>query len=332
MAELKVIKETYALHSDFAISRSSKSAIDVVVVEINDGEHTGRGECRPYERYNQSSETVVGQIDSVQSMVEDTLSRSELLEALPAGAARNAIDCALWDLESKQQGKSVWEMIGGSLPLNPVSTVQSLSLGAPETMAESAKYHSDYKTLKIKLSGDEGDLDRLRAIHQARPDAKFVVDANEGWSFEQLQRFVDEVQNLNVFMIEQPLPHESDEKLLGYDSGNIVLCGDESIHDISDLKQKSELYGMVNFKLDKSGGLTHALEMRAELEKINQQGKNIQLMIGCMVSTSLAIQPHILLAQECDLADLDGPWWIKERRKNGVEYENGTIIPCSLWG
>lgn len=332
MAELKVIKETYPLHSSFAISRSSKTAIDVVVVEINDGEYTGRGECRPYERYNQSSETVIGQIESVQPMVESNLSRLELMENLPAGAARNAIDCALWDLEAKQKKTSVWALIGGTSPLNPVSTVQSLSLGTPKTMSESAKYHADYKTLKIKLSGDEGDLDRLRAIYQARPDAKFVVDANEGWNFEQLKRFVDEAQSLNVFMIEQPLPHESDEELLGYDSGNIVLCGDESIHDISDLRKKSELYGMVNFKLDKSGGLTHALEMRVELEKINQQNKNIQLMIGCMVSTSLAIQPHILLAQDCDLADLDGPWWIKERRKNGVEYENGTIIPCSLWG
>lgn len=332
MRGLKIIRENFDLHSNFAISRSANHSINVVTVEIGDGTFIGRGECRPYPRYNETPESVTEQINAIKEDIENGLSRLELLTLLSSGAARNAVDCALWDLEAKQQNTSVWKMIGGHHNLQPVPTVQSLSMASPQDMAKSATQHLDYKTLKIKLGGDPQDMDRLKAIRQARPDAALVIDANEGWTFEQLKRFVDQAQNLGVTMIEQPLPRDEDDALFDYDSGSIRLCGDESIHNLEDIETKAELYDMMNIKLDKSGGLTHALEMTNRLKQLNQRGKNIQLMVGCMVCTSLAIAPHIILAQQCDLADLDGPWWLKEDRAHGVQFSDGKIFPTTIWG
>ena len=332
MLTLEKQKETFDLHTSFSISRGASDAIDVVTVSLSDGEYIGRGECRPYARYGETPESVLSAIESVSTQIENEVSRLELLELLPAGAARNVIDCALWDLESKQAGKSVWNLIGGKGNLKSVPTVQTLSLSSPEDMAKAAKQHSVYKTLKIKLGGDSQDIERLKAIKVARPDAELVIDANEGWTLDELKKFLDSAQDLNVSMIEQPLPKESDGELQGYDSGSILICGDESIHDIDDIVKKSDLYGMVNIKLDKSGGLTHALQMIDKINKLNNQGKKIQLMVGCMVCTSLAIAPHIILAQNCELADLDGPWWLSDDRENGMSFKNGKAIPGTLWG
>lgn len=332
MLKLEKRKETFDLHTSFSISRGASNAIDVVTVNLNDGEHTGRGECRPYARYNETPDSVLSAIESISKNIENGSSRLELLELLPAGAARNAVDCALWDLESKQAGKSVWNLIGGKGRIKPVSTVQTLSLSNPKDMAKAAQQHSAYKTLKIKLGGDSQDIDRLKAIKDTRPDAELVIDANEGWNFDELKEFVNCAQDLNVSMIEQPLPKDSDDKLCGYDSGSILICGDESIHDINDIIEKSDLYGMVNIKLDKAGGLTHALQMVDKINEFNKQGKAIQLMVGCMVCSSLAIAPHMILAQNCDLADLDGPWWLSDDRENGATFKNGMAVPGTLWG
>ena len=332
MPHLKVVQEVFDLHSSFSISRGVKNSVEIIKVEISDGKYKGSGECRPYERYGETPDKVMAQIESARASIERGLSRQELLEVFNAGAARNAIDCALWDLEAKKSGQSVWHLIGGKGDVHPVATVQTISLFSPEEMANSARGGGEYKTLKIKLGGDEEDLLRLRAIREARPDAKIVIDANESWSFDQLRRFVDQAQELGVYMIEQPLPKGQDECLADYDPGSIIMCGDESIHTVDDLNNKGELYGMVNIKLDKSGGLTHALEMVERIKEFNDKGKNIQTMIGCMVCTSLAIAPHILLAQNCDLADLDGPGWLKEDRAHGVKYQNGLVMPGKLWG
>ncbi|MCI5060410.1 MAG: dipeptide epimerase [Alphaproteobacteria bacterium] len=332
MARLEVVKEIFDLRSSFSISRSVKNSIEVVRVEISDGKYKGSGECRPYERYGETPDRVIAQIESARASIERGLSRQELLEVFNAGAARNAIDCALWDLEAKKSGQSVWHLIGGKGDVHPVATVQTISLSSPEEMANSARGVGEYKTLKIKLGGGEEDLLRLRAIHEARPDVKIVIDANESWSFDQLRRFIDQAQELGVYMIEQPLPKDQDELLANYDAAPIIICGDESIHTVDDLDDKGELYGMVNIKLDKSGGLTHALEMVEKIKELNDKGKNIQTMIGCMVCTSLAIAPHILLAQNCDLADLDGPGWLKKDRAYGVKYQNGLVMPDKLWG
>ena len=332
MLKLEKIKETFDLHTSFSISRGVSNVIDVVTVSLSDGEYTGRGECRPYARYNETPDSVLSAIEVVSAHIENGASRLELLKLLPAGAARNAVDCALWDLESKQAGKSVWNLIGSEGSVKPVPTVQTLSLLSPKDMAKAAKQHSAHKTLKIKLGGDSQDIDRLRAIKVARPDAELVIDANEGWTFDELKEFVDYAQDLNVSMIEQPLPKGSDGELRGYDSGSILICGDESIHDIHDIVEKSDLYGMVNIKLDKAGGLTHALQMVDKINELNNQGKKIQLMVGCMVCTSLAIAPHIILAQNCDLADLDGPWWLSYDREDCATFKNGTAIPGTLWG
>lgn len=332
MLELETQKETFDLHTSFSISRGSNDTIDVVTVKITDGTHSGFGECRPYDRYNETPDSVISTIHSVTKDIENGASRSDLIALLPAGAARNAIDCALWDLEAKQTGTSVWHLIGGVDSIKPVQTVQTLSLLNPDEMASKAKEQSDFNILKIKLGGDRLDQERLEKIEKARPDAKLVIDANESWTSGQLEDFIREQQNSNIMMIEQPLPKNDDNALQNFDSGKILICGDESIHDMNDLIAKKDLYDMVNIKLDKAGGLTHALQMIQQIHNYNEQGHNIKLMIGCMVCSSLAIAPHILLAQNCDLADLDGPGWLANDRLNGISFKDGMIIPSDIWG
>lgn len=333
MRRLNAKTERFDLHSHFSISRSKSNHIDVVTVFIEEGGVMGWAESRPYARYDETPESVLAEIEQARAFVEAGGGRAELLQIMKAGAARNAVDCALWDLEAKQSGQSVWQMIGGQEELKPAVTVQSLSIDTPGSMAAKAVLHQGFDTLKIKLSGDEEDLKRLQAIKAARPDARLAIDANEGWSLDSLKRFVAVAQDLNVFMIEQPLKKEEDAQLANYDSGNIILCGDESIHTIDDVHDKIDLYEMMNIKLDKAGGLTHALQMIEGLTALNKgRAKRVQLMIGCMVCTSLAIAPHILLAQQCDLADLDGPSWLSHDRENSAIFKNGFITAGTLWG
>jgi len=332
MLTLKTEIETFELHSSFSIARGANDSIDVITVSISDSKYSGRGECRPYARYDETPQNVCDLIASIKDNIENGATRLELLDLLPAGAARNAVDCALWDLESKQTGKTVWEIIGGKGAIQPIPTVQTLSFLSPEEMAAKATQHSAYNVLKVKLGGDNNDTERLQAIQQARPEAQLVIDANEGWTFDQLKKFIDQSQNSNIIMIEQPLPKDEDDYLLDYDSGSIAICGDESIHDLNDVIAKKDFYNMMNIKLDKSGGLTHALQMVDQIKQFNQDRHAIKIMIGCMVCTSLAIAPHILLAQDCDLADLDGPGWLKHDRKGASSFNNGHINAGSLWG
>jgi len=325
MRHIQITPETFALHSSFAISRSAKMEIDVVVVAITEGGVTGHGECRPYARYGESVESVTAQIRLIENDLKNGLTRQDLLMRLPAGAARNAVDCALWRLEAAQKNISLWGLMGGQGDIKPVTISQTLSLDTPEKMAQSALHHSKYKTLKLKLSGDNKDIERIKAVHKARPDAALVIDANEGWSMSQLTDFVARAPDYNVTMIEQPLPKDEDYALKGFNANGIDICGDESIHTLDDIIEKQDLYSMMNIKLGKSGGLTHALEMVEGIKQLNQKGKNIKTMIGCMVSSSMAITPALLLAQNCALADLDGAWWLSDDREEGLIYKDGLV-------
>ncbi len=330
MNKITVVEKSFELATPFGISRDVRTSIDIVEVNVEDSLGLiGRGECRPYPRYGETPQSVIDEISAVTDKISEGINREDLKELMPANAARNAVDCALWDLEAKQQGKSVWQLLGGTGLILPVPTVQTLSLSTPFEMASSAQDHAHYKTLKVKLGGNDLDLDikRLKAINEARPDASLVLDANEGWTIEALSDFVKQAQGLNVRMIEQPLPQDQDTQLIGFDNRGIIICGDESIHDANDMRERADRYDMMNIKLDKAGGLTHAFEMLEVAKELETQ-----VMVGCMVSSSLAIEPAILLAQNCDLADLDGSWWLKEDYDDGVTFKEGHAYSGTLWG
>ena len=242
------------------------------------------------------------------------------------GAARNAVDCALWDLEAKQTGRPVWELAGLPRP-GPVTTAYTISLDTAEKMAEAARAESRRPLLKLKLTG-EGDLERLRAIRAAAPDSRLIVDANEAWKAEDLAELPGRLARLGVEMIEQPLPAGSDDALIGAASP-IPICADEACHDSASLPHLAGKYAMVNIKLDKTGGLTEALKLRAEAEKAR-----FSIMVGCMVGTSLAMAPAVLVAQGATVVDLDGPLWMREDRNPGLVFSGSDIMPpeADLWG
>ena len=310
----------------FTISRGSRSAAEVLVAEIRDGEALGRGECVPYRHYGESLDSVSGQIASIAADIEAGAGRDWLQAALPAGAARNAVDCALWDLEAKQAGCRVWELAGIAEP-GPVTTAYTISLDTPDAMAEAARAQARRPLLKLKLTGD-GDLERLRAIRAAAPDCRLVVDANEAWSPEDLTELPDRLARLGVEMIEQPLPAGDDDALFGIASP-IAICADESCHDSDSLPRLAGKYAMINIKLDKAGGLTEALKLRAAAEKAG-----FAVMVGCMVGTSLAMAPAVLVAQGAALVDLDGPLWMSRDREPGLVFRGSEILPPApeLWG
>lgn len=314
--------ETWPIAGSFVISRGSRTEVRVVVAEISDGIHVGRGECVPYARYGETVEGVAAQIDSAPL----TGDRGELRRTMARGAARNALDCALWDLESKRAGKRAWTL-AGLAPPKPVVSCYTLSLGTPETMAQAARRSADLPILKVKLGGD-GDGARIRAVRAAAPRATLVVDANEAWGEANFESNLQACRDADVVLIEQPLPAGRDE-LLRRIERSVPICADESIHDLADLDSLAERYDGVNVKLDKAGGLTEALELVREAHR-----RDLKVMVGCMLATSLAMAPAMLIAQEADVVDLDGPLLLARDREPGLVYSGALISPpdAALWG
>jgi L-Ala-D/L-Glu epimerase len=324
--ELAVAVERWPISGGFTISRGVKHEAAVVVATISDGVHTGRGECVPYARYGESVEGVVAAIEACAGRVADGLSRAALLETLPPGAARNALDCALWDFEAKRARRRAADLAGLDA-LKPVLTALTVSLGSPEAMAKRAREAGAYPLLKLKLGGD-GDAMRLAAVREAAPDARLIVDANEAWRPETLEPLLEAAAKARVELIEQPLPASQDQ-ILQHIVRPVPVCADESVHDRASLGPIAGRYDAVNIKLDKAGGLTEALAVKAQARALG-----LKVMVGSMVGTSLAMAPALLLAQGADFVDLDGPLLLARDRDPGLRYEGSTVYPPppELWG
>ena len=325
MLTIEAREEVWPLREPFRISRGSRTEAQVVVVTVGDDEHVGRGEGVPIKRYGQSAESVLAQIESIKA--EKNLDRQRLQQLLPAGAARNALDCALWDLEAKTSGKRVWEL--ANVPIVPeVETSFTISLDTPEKMAAAAAVAAELPILKLKLQGDVLDLARVKGVRESAPAARLLLDANESWSPEHYRKIVPELHQLGVELIEQPFPANADEVLENLDHP-IPVCADESCHTTADLRRLTNRYDMINVKLDKTGGLTEALRL---CDRARDSG--FKLLIGCMVCTSLGIAPARLLASNADWVDLDGPLLLARDREHGLAYTNGRLaLPSAqLWG
>lgn len=323
---LEATIEAFPIAGSFTISRGSKTEADVLVCSISQGGLSGRGECVPYRRYGETMEGVMAEIMAVSKAIEAGLTRDQLQSLMKPGAARNAVDCALWDLEAKRSGGSVATVIG-ALRQEPIVTAFTLSLSDAATMGEDAKKNRERPLLKIKL-GTEDDESRLRAVRDSAPDARIIVDANEGWTEENIERHLRIAASLNISLIEQPLPAGKDD-ILSRMERLVPICADESVHSAADLVSLRDRYDAVNIKLDKTGGLTEALVMKAQAKRLG-----FQIMVGCMVGTSLAMAPAVLLAQDTDYADLDGPLLLARDRPGGLRYEGSLVYPpaTELWG
>jgi L-alanine-DL-glutamate epimerase-like enolase superfamily enzyme len=319
-------EERWPLANAFVISRGAKTEARVVVVELSDGLHLGRGESVPYARYGETVEGVLDEIEAFRDAIECDLDRDGLQGALPPGAARNALDCALWDLEAKRSGARAWTLAGYAR-LDPVKTCFTLSLAAPDAMGTAARAAAGRPMLKLKIGGPD-DLNCVAAVRAAAPKTRLVVDANEALSFDDLRRLAPDFAKLGVQMIEQPLKTGEDEALEGFDSP-VPLCADESLHTRHELADCARRYSAVNIKLDKSGGLTEALELKREAQALG-----LDIMAGCMVATSLAMAPALLIAQGAGVVDLDGPLLLARDRTPGLTIIGSMIEPPSseLWG
>ncbi len=320
--KISVERDVFRLAQVFTISRGSRSEARVLTVRLRDGDARGWGECVPYARYGETLDSVAAQIEGL----PERFDRADLAGLLPAGAARNAVDCALWDLEAKRAGRRVWELAGLDAP-GPEITAYTLSLDTPGAMRAQAAKNAHRPLLKIKL-GTPDDMPRLEAVREGAPDARIIVDANEGWSADVYADLAPHLLRLGVALVEQPLPAGEDDALAGI-ARPVPVCADESCHDragLSDLKGK---YDVVNIKLDKTGGLTEALALR---DAARAQGFDV--MVGCMVGSSLAMAPAVLVAQGALVTDLDGPLLLAEDRENALTFdENGVHPPdAALWG
>ncbi len=314
--------ETWPLREAFKISRGSKTSAEVIVVTVTDGQHIGRGEAVPYVRYGETIDAARASIAALEPLAD----RQALHLALPPGAARNAVDCAMWDLEAKRHGRTAHAMAGVS-HLDPVLTAYTLSLDTPDVMAAKAASVSNLHLLKLKLGG-AGDRERMAAVRRARPDARLIADANEAWSVDELLGLMRAAAEFGFETIEQPLPEHADEALRGT-QWPVPICADESCRTSADLQRLCGLYDAINIKLDKTGGLTDALELHRLA-----RARGMKIMIGSMVATSLAVAPAMLLAQDAEWVDLDGPLLLAHDRQPGLVITNGLIAPPSpdLWG
>ncbi|MSO54060.1 MAG: dipeptide epimerase [Rhodospirillales bacterium] len=323
---LTVRTETWPLREPFAISRGVKTAAEVVVAEIADGAVVGRGEGVPYPRYGETVAGVGDEVRSQEAAIAQGLDRVDLAQAMPAGAARNALDCALWDLEAKRAGKPVWMLAGLPRPTS-VPTFDTIGLDTPEAMAAMATRKSAWPLLKIKLGRDQ-ILDRVRAVKSAAPRARLIVDPNEAWTIDDLKTIAPDLARLGVEMIEQPVSAKDDAGLAGYASP-VALCADEACHTVDDVARLKGRYSVVNIKLDKTGGLTGALDLA-----VVAKAAGFRLMVGCMVSTSLSIAPALLVAGDAAFVDLDGPRWLTKDREAGLRFADGAVAPAeaALWG
>lgn len=318
--------ETFPIAGIFRIARGAKTEARVVTCIVSEGEFTGRGECVPYPRYDETIEGVIADIERMREPIANGIDRNSLLRAMPAGAARNAIDCALWDLEAKRAGKPASETVC-KRPPHALITARTISLGTAQEMAAEARANADRALLKIKVGGKD-DAACMRAVAKAAPESRLIVDANEGWNEDNLEANLRAAAQAGVGLIEQPLPAGQDA-LLRDIARPVPICADESLHTSKDLAALAGVYDAVNIKLDKAGGLTEALVLR---ERARDMG--FQIMVGCMVGSSLAMAPAVLLAQDADFVDLDGPLLLARDRVPGLRYDGSVVSPPDpeLWG
>ncbi|MDC0435285.1 dipeptide epimerase [bacterium] len=331
---LRVSTDCFATRGVFTIARGSRTQADVITVRLSrsesggesSGEAVGQGECVPYARYGETMDSVSQQIMVMQPALAAGLDRLTLQELMPPGAARNALDCALWDLQAKASGKPVWELAGLEAP-ESVITAYTLSLDTPENMQAAAQTHAYRPLLKVKLGGDN-DIARLEAVRRGAPESTLIVDANEGWSAKDYDALAPVMLALGVALVEQPLPANDDGLLAGRDRP-LPVCADEACHDRASLASLTGKYDVINIKLDKTGGLTEALALRK-----SAMDSGFQIMVGCMVGSSLAMAPALLVAQGVDYVDLDGPLLLSQDRNTPMRYDGSLLHPASrkLWG
>lgn len=328
---LDAAAETWPIAGSFTISRGSRTEAHVVVATLTDGQgRIGRGECVPYARYGESVAGVLAEITGLTEAIAAGLTRQDLQTRLPPGAARNALDCAFWDLAARQTGRRAWELAGVVMP-ESVTTAYTLSLGDPDSMAAAARAAAGRPLLKVKLGGD-GDAARIAAVRAAAPDCVLIVDANEAWRAESLAENLAACRAARVALIEQPLPAGADAALRAVgpaDLAGMVICADESAHASAGLAALTDRYGAINIKLDKTGGLTEALAVRAAARDLG-----LRVMVGCMLATSLAMAPGLVLAADADYVDLDGPLLLAQDRVPGLVFTGSQIAPPPLgvWG
>jgi L-alanine-DL-glutamate epimerase-like enolase superfamily enzyme len=318
--------ERWPIAGSFTISRGAKTQAVTVVAEVSQGGLSGRGECVPYPRYGETPEATLAALQSMQAQLSQGLDRRALQTAMPPGAARNALDCALLDLEAKTAGQRVWNLLGRAAP-EPCTTAYTISLASPEAMAAATERAAYRPLLKIKLGG-EGDGARIAAVRKAAPQSLLIVDANEAWTSDTLEQNLKGCADAGVTLVEQPLPAGQDE-LLARIRRPLPVCADESVHDSASLSGLRDRYDAVNIKLDKTGGLTEALAM-ADVA----QALGFQIMIGCMVATSLSMAPAMLLTRQARFVDLDGPLLLARDRDGGLRYDGSLVYPpeAALWG
>ena len=324
--DLFVRAERFPLAAAFTISRGTKTEAAVLTCTIRNGANAGHGECVPYARYGETLENVTEQIEAARSAIENGASRGELLSIMKPGAARNAVDCALWDLEAKSGTGPAAERIGVATA-KPLITAYTISLGEPEQMGAAARENAHRPVLKVKV-GTEDDVSRIAAVAEAAPNARIILDANEGWTEDNIRKHLLAAARYRVAVVEQPLPAGRDEILRNIPHP-VPVCADESVHTVEGLEQLLGLYDAINIKLDKTGGLTGALTLHQRARELG-----FGIMVGCMVGTSLAMAPAVLLAQDADFVDLDGPLHLAKDREEPLTYEGSLVYPPSpaLWG
>jgi L-alanine-DL-glutamate epimerase-like enolase superfamily enzyme len=324
--EVRFHRVDWPFTSTFRIASRAQTTAETVCIELTDGPLTGRGEATGVFYHGETVDSLLSQLAAIKEILTKGISRASLQELLPPGGARNAVDCALWDLESKRTGRRAWTLAGIE-PVRPLLTAYTLSVDLPEAMATAAAGAGRYSLLKLKLSG-EGDVERVSAVRKARPDAELIVDANQSWTDRQLREFVPALSHLGVKLIEQPLRAGQDDALKGFDSP-IHLCADESCQTVESLPALIGKYGFINIKLDKTGGLTEALRLARAA-----QAAKFELMAGCMAGSSLGMAPAFVIGQLCSVIDLDGPLLTAADVSNPIRYEGGRMQPpeADLWG
>lgn len=322
--QIRRVEWPYA--SPFRISGWSLESEEAVQVELTDGPLVGRGEGIGVYYHGETVDSMLSQLRSIEHKLSQDISRAALQSLLPAGGARNAADCALWDLEAKRAGKRAWELAGMHL-VTPITSDFTLSLDSPDAMARAAAAVPQYSKLKLKLAG-AGDPERVAAVRAARPDAELIVDANQAWNEQHLREFIPQLAALGVKLIEQPLRADRDEPLLHFKSP-IPICADESCQTRASLPSLVDKYDYINIKLDKTGGLTEALALAREAQE-----RGFKLMVGCMSGSSLSMAPAFLIGQRCYFVDLDGPLLLTADVPHPIRYEGGSMHPPepALWG
>lgn len=327
MRTLAIRRDSFPIAGTFRISRGARTTSEVVLVTLEQDGAIGRGECVPYARYGETLDSVESQIEAVRDKLEAGWDRAALNSSFPAGAARNAVDCALWDLEAKLGGVPVWRLAGMGAEPSSVVTAYTLSLDTPDNMAAKAAENAARPLFKLKLTG-EGDLERVAAVRAAAPETRLIVDANEGWTADMVEPYSEKLGALGVEMIEQPLP-AADDAMLARVRRPVPICADESAHDRDGFAKLVGKYDMINIKIDKTGGLTEALALKAMAEEAG-----MDVMVGCMLASSLGMAPAFMVAQGAKVVDLDGPLLLAEDRDPAFRFEGSVMYPPppALWG